>query len=704
MHRYRIRIFVILLAALLLAVPTLAQSGADSSVRFVNVIPGAASLDVYVDGLLSVAGLDYGSSSLYIPIASGAHSVAVTQSGVTTTLWQQNVDLQAGTAVTMIASSSNPLGFTAFQEDLNPLPIGSARLTAVHAIAGGPGADVTLADGRAVLPSLQYNIPAGTLDVPAARYDIAVVPQGATIENAIIPVTPLKLNSGTSYMVLAYGTAAQPGVLVLSAAAGADADTPGFVRLTHGIPAAGAVDVYLNDALIAPSLSYGDSTAFVAYASGEGAVSVHAAGTDTVLLSGTLVVTAGQYIDYLVVGSPEAPALQAVTADIAQITPQQALLQVVNTLADGSISVSTASQAGVANVAGGATGSAVLSPEASNWTATVDSLSAPLDVRGPVNGGVLYTVAAVAGDGGPQVLALPPVSIAMNIESAPGDARLAPASAPAEQPAAPTASAAEAQPTAPAPVATTAPAAVAGPTAVVLTDPGVNIHLRQYPSSQAFSLTLVPSGTLLQVVGRPGAPTPPPGVTVTPDPLATPYVDPASALPEGQDDLDPGSTWLFVNFIAPDGGVITGWANASYLTVTDAKGKPQRLADLPTVPQNRAGEVDSGFVAPAPTAAPFEDVIVATIDQLSAGSNLHLRRYPSAAAESLMLIPAGTQLVIEGRIDTGEWYQVTYQGVTGWIASAYVSLTFNDRRFDPAGVPVLATPTPTPSPTPTPGA
>jgi len=234
----------------------------------------------------------------------------------------------------------------------------------------------------------------------------------------------------------------------------------------------------------------------------------------------------------------------------------------------------------------------------------------------------------------------------------------------------------------------------------VNTNPGANVHMRQFPNSEALSLALIPSGSTLEVLGRPGAPAFPVGVTVTPDPSATPFVDPATQLEAGA-DLDPATTWLFVQFNAPDGGTITGWANALYLIVTAPDGRTQRLADLPVIPENRAGQVNSNFeLTPVPT-TPFENTVVATIDRLSPGANLHLRRTPSASSESLALIPAGTQLPVSGRLDTGEWYQVEYNGQTGWISAAYVSLSFNGSAFEPERVPVLATPTPTPTVEPT---
>ena len=217
MLRIGLRLILTLVAAVVLAAPIGAQSADSALLRFVNVIPGAATLDVFVDGQLSVTGLNYGEASLYIPAPAGVHTVVATQAGVTTPLWQQEINANAGAALTLVASSTSALGFQTFMDDLNPLSLGQARLTAVHAVADASALDITLADGRAVIPGLTYNVPYGTLDVPVAVYEIMVLPEGESVENALIGVTSLKLNSSTSYMAIAYGTSSDANLLVLSA-------------------------------------------------------------------------------------------------------------------------------------------------------------------------------------------------------------------------------------------------------------------------------------------------------------------------------------------------------------------------------------------------------------------------------------------------------------------------------------------------------
>jgi hypothetical protein len=423
---------------------------------------------------------------------------------------------------------------------------------------------------------------------------------------------------------------------------------------------------------------------------------------------GPITLDAGAAVTVVAVSSADGLMFMVAPGDLATPSAETAVVELISSSANPVAVESTSGQDVVtADPSEIATAAVPASPDALIAASDGQGL---LTLPGPIYGGAYYTFVAADGEDGAVAFALPPLSIATTIGSAPGDQTIGDEAA--EPTAAPTEAVAVATPTegavaadatavptsAPEQQVTAAPPAGTVPTARVLTDPGVNVHLRQFPGSGALSLALLPSGTQVDVLGRPGEPTFPPDVTATP--TGTPFVDPATLLEPGS-DLDPAETWLFVQLVAPDGGTVSGWINALFLTTPELNGRPLRLADLPLVPANTAGEYNSSFVpTPVPT-QPFEDQVVATIDQLNPGSNLHLRRNPTPDSESLGLIPAGTQLVVEGVNDTGEWYQVTFNGTTGWISSTYVSLTLNGRPYDPAGLQVLATPTPTQTPVPT---
>ena len=741
-------------------------------------------------------------------------------SGETTPLWEQEVRPGAGSALTLVANSTTSLDFVVYEDNLDPLRLGQARLTVIHAIADGPTVDLVLADGQPALPGLNYNQPAGTLDVPSMLYDFVAVPEGESVEAAITEPIDAALNSGTSYTLLLYGTADESRVLWLAAPVTPDPDN-GFLRLAHGVIEGSAVDGYLNDTLIAPSLEFGaNATEYMAVPAGDYELSLRPAGSDESIGEAEVSVDSGGYVTVVALGSPDSVSVSVFDDTISAINENSSVFRLINATsndADASLQLGDSSVL-IESVAPGETGEAVVQPGTEGVKAVVGD--AEFELIDQVYGGLYLNVLAVDGSD-PQAILLSPVSVAQSIASAPGAAEVAAApssevvSAPESEVVAqvPTATSAEVVP-APTeepqvvPAAVTPPpaAAPAGPTARVVLDPGANLQLRQYPSSDALSLGLAPSGTILLVNGRQGAPALLEGVT--PPPEATEFVDPATLVPE-DGDLIPEETWLHVTYNTPDGGAIDAWVNALYLDLRDEDGNRMRLADLPTVPENQPGEARATDITPPPipedrvvarvfnldtgvnlnirrtpatggevlervpngtlmeflglkesgdwvfvryspagggsvtgwvnatyvefmyndrlitleelearellvitlddergevrgdvgavvlpTVDPLRDAIVAEVT-IDPGANLHLRRNPNSNAESLSLIPSGTLLIVGGRTGEGDWLQVEFEGVQGWVSSAYVRLTFNSAPFDLTNVPAVTTPVPT---------
>lgn len=259
---YLRRVFLIALALLLIAIPTLAQSG-GAMFRFVHAIPGASAVDVYTDGQLTVSDLAYGSATDYINASAGGHHLAVTQTGSADPLWEQDINAGADAALTLVAASASEGAFQIYQDDLNPLPLGKARFTAIHAVEDGSGVDFILADGRPVIPGLQYNQPYGTLDLPVTAYDLAVVPAGQAVSEALVPPQPYKLNTGASYVAVIYGAGDDIQTMLLAAPTREEV-AGGNVRVAHVVPGAAEVDVYLNNALAASSLAFGEASSYIA--------------------------------------------------------------------------------------------------------------------------------------------------------------------------------------------------------------------------------------------------------------------------------------------------------------------------------------------------------------------------------------------------------------------------------------------------------
>jgi SH3-like domain-containing protein len=660
-----------------------AQSG-NTQVRFVHVLSGAGAVDVYINNIPAVVGLDYGQASTYLTVPAGDHQVAVTASGTTTPLWQQPFAATDDSAFTMVVSSTSPLQFFAYQDDLSSLGLGETRITAIHAIPDAPAVDVVLEDGRAVIAGLGYNQPYGTLDLPSLAYPLAIVPTGASIGEAVIPVTPFALNAGSSYAVVAYGSLASPQVLVLSAPVASEAGS-GFARLVHGVASAPAVDIYLNEVLVAPSLAFGGDTSFIALPAGDYTAVIREAGTSNDIASAQVVLEAGDYVTGIALVADGEVVIQPVVDEVSAVDSAAPAFTIVNGLLDSSSDLSLVNTDDnttlIEAVAAGASETTALRPAAPVLeVALSDSSAPPFNLAaGTIYGGTYYTAIVVEGTDGPELLLLSPVSLSQSLGSAPGSLL---AAAPPEVAAQPTATVIPAidatavpqvvQPTAP-PAATPLPP---GPTARVILDPGANLQLRQYPNRNAFSLGLAPSGSVLQVIGRAGDPAPAIGAP-TIDPSITPTTDPISLIPPEQ-DLVASDTWLNVDYLTPDGGVINAWVNAQFLDVRDVRGRRQRLADLPTVPSNQPGEARDTAVAPPPLPS---EIIVATVVGLNEGVNLQVRRIPSTNGESLALVPVSGEMELIGIGETGEWAFVRYLtpeggAVTGWVSASFLTYSF----------------------------
>ncbi len=230
------------------------------------------------------------------------------------------------------------------------------------------------------------------------------------------------------------------------------------------------------------------------------------------------------------------------------------------------------------------------------------------------------------------------------------------------------------------------------------TDPGVNLKIREYPSQDARTLALVPSGDTLDVDGLRG-----PKVDEN---LPTPSEPTPTLSAEGViiDDL-----WVFVEWRKPD-GTITGWTKPQYLRLKNGKGinvfKVEDILTLPLIPEDKFGVVGSGSATPIATVA---DRVIATVT-VNPGVNLQMRRLPGIDSESLTLLPAGAQLVAVGRTEVasqggliGEpqsltWINAIFETesgrITGWVNSQFLVLTFKGRAFDIKELPLVTEPTP----------
>jgi uncharacterized protein YgiM (DUF1202 family) len=869
----RISALVIVLALLALALPAQisAQSTGSSQVRFVHAVPGAPAVDIFVDSALAASKLSYGEATRFLLVTAGQHALKVIASDTAASLFQGSVNANPDMAQTVAIEGTDTAVETAVYEDeLSPVKAGNIRFTAIHAIKDAPSVDVLQVDGQTVTPLIQgltYGHPYGTVDIPASAADIVIVPSGADISSAVLKAEKVPMVAGTYNTIVALGTlkgSVKPSALLLSAATHAEnAAASALVRLVQASPDSAAVDVYIGTTLVAPGLAYGAVTPHIALPAGAANVAVRVAKSapdSSPLVTADLSLEAGKALTVVVAGPASALSLVSSPDNISALDKGKARLHLINATGAGKASASLLDGTVLASAdpAGQEVAASVV-----DLFVNVDTPVISLNVKMSLSGGVLYDL-IVAGDAKagelivgatglseqpgsvpspavvavqptpmataevqPTVAAQPTVAVEPTVAVQPtlvptlappppaDNPTATPVSIPTSSPdlvaVAPTEVPAVEQPTE-APIRPT-PFGKTGIAGKVDTDPGVNLKLREYPSTDARTLALVPTDTILEIDGVRGPAT----VEGKATPVAT-----ATLSAEGVviDDV-----WVFATWAQPDGGAITGWTKAQYLVLTDPRGKRiTKVADMlafPQIPANRYGSIDSSSATPIPpdtnrivgtvnvdvgvnlqlrrtpgidgesltllpagtelsvlektavksqgglvgepestiwlwtrydtdsgyingwvnsqfivltqhnrpydikelpeaaeihrggvqgnvtvATPPPAPGIVATVDKVDPGTNLHLRRTPEAAAESLVLIPQGSQLPILGRNGNGLWLKVTYNGTEGWISSQYVTITRNGKAFkvvdltnlttepDTAGVPTQATPKP----------
>lgn len=188
---------------------------------------------------------------------------------------------------------------TGCSDDDKTGPNGTAQVRVVHASPDAPAVDV-LVDNGVVLNGVTYKQSSDYLDVPAGTRNIKVQ---ATAGGAVVINADAAVSRGGAYTVIATGllAAIEPLVLVddLTPPAGGNVK----VRLVHGAPNVGAVDIYVTApnadiSGLAPTLSavpFQGASDYLEVPAGNYQVRVTGAGSKTVALdTGALTLGSGQ--------------------------------------------------------------------------------------------------------------------------------------------------------------------------------------------------------------------------------------------------------------------------------------------------------------------------------------------------------------------------------------------------------------------------
>lgn len=213
------------------------------------------------------------------------------------------------------------LGLAACSDDDSTGPAATAQVRVVHASPNAPNVDV-LVDDATALTNVPFRASSAFLDVSAGSRRLRVRAAGTatTVIDATVP-----FDAQRAYTVLATGLVAgiQPLVVVDTLTAPATGQVK--VRVIHGAPAAGGVDVYVT----APGASLAGSTpvltnvpfrgvsGYLTVPAGQYQIRVTPTGTSTVAIDATVTFTAGQIRTIVATDAPGggAPLAPVVLAD-----------------------------------------------------------------------------------------------------------------------------------------------------------------------------------------------------------------------------------------------------------------------------------------------------------------------------------------------------------------------------------------------------
>ncbi len=709
----------ILFSALLLSALTsaLALVGAVTAQedRRVRVIHGTAdeiTLDLYINGELVASALEYGASTPPLRITAAAE-ISLNLAGTGVRLLSETVDLSSDTA--LILTSDGSLRFNAVAEDLQPLDLGLSRLLVFNALEDGQSVAIVDTEESLSIEELAPGAAAGPFELDAGILGYRV---GAPAGEMTGQEFSAALTAGASHILLLHGGVDMPQALVAGAAVDGASST-GLIRFVHAAQGAAAFDFKSDGRILFPAVSFGSASEAIALLAGMRQVAVSLGEIDFMTMP--LEVATGQLQTVVLMGSPATLTMPAFGDRADNVTAATAVVRLINTIPNSVVRhLQLESGAIVAlDVAYGAAGdSAQIVPGRHAMTLALDIG----DQRGMIkvpeslfHAGAYYDLIAIAGSAfsapglliketnlrRPPIAGIPAPEATQASQSAAetsdevADADEAVASASADsdgaaQPApeveadkeeeasAGDISETEAMPETESVEAETETVAVS-PYGIVNVNPDAGLHLRQYPTSDAMSLAMLPAESEVIVLGRRGPTAYRTGeVAETPIVLSDLTADPAAGLYPAQ-DLDPADTWLFVTYRTADDGAINGWVNAFYMHVYNILGGPQRLASLPAIRQNQPGRAFHTSVR-SPS---ISERVTAQVHNLDSGALLNIRMANHAGSEVLGQLAPGTTLSFLG-LDAGEaWLFVEHEAAEqtifrGWVSAQYVRLLLNE--------------------------
>ena len=535
------RIVTLLMVALVAAIVTsFTSSQGTALIRFLHLDAGTPTLDITLNGELAAADLPYGETTARLTVSAGQADMAAYLAGTSVEIASQRITLNGGAAAIILADAGDSRVHIV-NEDLAPLPFGNSRLAFFNALDVQAQASIALQDETLIMETLAAGSASSSVASSADTYDIVLETGGE------MPIGSIgqPLAAGSFNLLAIHGSSAAPELLNSASELEGEADS-GRVRFIHAIEGAAPVDLRVDGQLIVPALAFAAPSPSIALPAGSRDIAVNLGAAE--IMSERVQLRAGERITVILMRTNDGLGIFAFADAASAVNAESAVVSLVNSIPDSVINyLQLESGAIIAlNVQTNEAGSsAKIVPGRQAMTLHLNiggnQGEVPISPR-YFHSGSYYRLVALAGGvfSAPRLLIVES-SLQREISALPASADVAPKtiSAPEKtthpdtpavvEPIAESASqqqavepdtqeSAEQTPEELAAVAVEdvvaqddsqsdapmPPEPSLTPYATVKVNPDAALHMRQYPSSDAMSLGLLPSASNLMILGRRG--------------------------------------------------------------------------------------------------------------------------------------------------------------------------------------------------------
>lgn len=177
-----------------------------ANVNVTHASPNAPGVDLLVDGAKqNGSALNYGSSTGYLQIESGARNIKVNASGTATTVINANLTLDADKNYSVFAIDSlSKISALVLVDDLTAPAAGKAHVRFVHLSPNAPAVDIAVASsGDVVFGNKSFKESTPFTPLNAGTYNLDVRVAGTNTVALVLP--SITLEAGKIYTVYAKG-------------------------------------------------------------------------------------------------------------------------------------------------------------------------------------------------------------------------------------------------------------------------------------------------------------------------------------------------------------------------------------------------------------------------------------------------------------------------------------------------------------------